>query len=154
MIPPETHLVLQPNGYTCGPCALRHALLCYGQRVSVRRIAALAGTNYDGTSNTELDTAANALGFKLEWVRYDTAPMYREALRNLSHARIPAIVAVDRLEHWVTAVHATSRHVWICDSSHPGPVLQRLTWRAFLQRASIWMAPKEVYFDLYPVRLA
>ena len=61
MIPPRSLLKLQRNKWSCGPCALRHALLCHRRGVSVEMISDLSGITH-------------AFNFK-----YDTTPRLRNA---------------------------------------------------------------------------
>ena len=142
---------LQPNTYTCGPAALRHALRCYGVRASVRRLAELAGTTPEaGTDEQGLAFAAQAYGFKLQHVSRNAAPIARAALLATVG---PVICTVDRLEHWITVVASTARAVHYLDSEgvDPKQVNRRVPWREFLRRAVDWYPPNEPRFDLYPL---
>src|SRR6185369_3021310 len=126
----EPFLRLQPNGYTCGPAALRHALLAYGRRVSVRRLAHLAGTEYHkGTDDRQLQQAAIEVGYRIRSELFTEPEPASSALKTYLRTGTPVLLCADRYEHWITAVACTGRHVWICDSARPGPVLQRYTWR-------------------------
>lgn len=148
---------VQPNSYTCGPVALRHALLWHGVPVSVQRIARAARvTKKHGADEHKLARAAEKLGFRLRHIqRQDCAPIVCLLVRSLAAKKIPVLVCVDRNEdgpwqHWITVVHATARAVTICDSARPGPVVRTITWREFLGRACAWY-PGAARFDLYPV---
>ena len=142
---------LQANTYTCGPCALRHALRCYGVRASVRRLADLAGIHRDFEDDTTpgLERAAATYGFRLQHVCRDHPMIARLALEARS-TDAPVLVCVDRWGHWVTVTGTTSRQVTYLDSERPGPVERRESWRAFLSRAVMWN-PGETRFDFYPL---
>ncbi len=137
------------NTYFCGPAALYHAILCYGDRANIRELARLAGTTREGTDEVQLSQAARELGFRLGHELCRTPAETYERLRHLLRERVPVIVCVDSLSHWVTVVRSTARHVWVADTD-ADEVLSRVTWRAFLRRAAYGL-PDEMRFDLYPL---
>ncbi len=141
---------LQPNTWTCGPAALRHALRCYGVRASVKRLAEIAGTTKEGTDEQGLAFAARAYGFKLQRVSRNAAPIARAALLATTG---PVLCAVDRLDHWITVVRTTERSVYYLDSEglDVAKVHRCETWRQFLRRAVDWHPPNEARFDLFPL---
>ncbi len=142
----------QPNLYTCGPAALRHALLCHGAAHSIRDLALLAGTTPEGTDDAQMADAARELGYRLDHILVREPDAAYKTIRELLDAQTPVILCVDHYSHWVCAVKATSRHLWLADSALDGspPPLVRLTWRAALQRL-IYGLPDELRFDLYPL---
>lgn len=152
ILPDKSWATLQTNGYTCGPCALRHALRCYGVRATASRLADLAGIDkaFDGDTTPGLARAAAAYGFTLQHVCRDTPALARIALETRA-LDAPVLVCVDRWNHWITVTGTTSRHVDYLDSERPGPVERRETWREFLSRAVLWHPPDSKRFDLYPL---
>lgn len=141
----------QWNTYTCGPAALRAALLCYGDRVDGRRLARLAGTTWWGTEVDKLDDAALAYGFRIKHEVYRDAATAALALRGLLSARKPLLLSTENDAHWIVAVRATSRYVWIFDPAFDeGEGLQRVTWRFLLRRIHQGL-PDELRFHLYPL---
>lgn len=155
------YLRYQINKYTCGPAALRHALLVYGVRVDTARLSKIAGTSWRGTDANQITRAGATFGCSLGWDRRHTPANARETLRNYSASEIPVLVCVDRDEtpgaHWITVVHASSRTVTYLDSSRGSPIMRRQTWRAFLGRACAWYPASlprglaTTIFDLYPL---
>ncbi len=156
----------QHNAVSCGPYALRHALLYLGERHDVERIAFLAGTSDHGTWPWEMCRASEALGYKFgtgQWLEGDLARTRisyayhepaRAAIRGHLDGGFPVIVCVDAQDHWITIVHATGRKVTVADSSYYGDHLQvvhELTWVQLLSRVCVW-TPGRTRFDLYPVR--
>jgi ABC-type bacteriocin/lantibiotic exporter with double-glycine peptidase domain len=148
---------VQRNPWSCGPCALRHAFLIYGKRFSWKRIARIAQLNakFDGDTEPRLKNAAYLLGFSMEHRKASTHGHARGLLRFYARNAIPVLMCVDRdrdgyWRHWIVVCTVDARHVWIADSSRPGPVCERLTWRQFLGRAGLYH-PGEERFDLYPV---
>src|SRR4051812_40956908 len=115
MIEPSVRrrLQCQPNGWSCGPSALRHALLVYGHNVSVRRLAKIAGTTRrDGTPEAALQQAAGLLGYRLRKVLFRDPELARAGLRNHLATGVPALLPVDKDEggwgaHWIVVVRAT-----------------------------------------------
>lgn len=142
----------QWNRYTCGPAALRAALLCYGDRVDGRRLATLAQTDLrKETDEDQLRVAAKEFGFRIGHVLHrDCAGASAECLGLLQH-QTPILLCVDSFSHWITAVKGKSRHVWIVDPARDeGENFRRTTWRDLLRRVH-WGLPDEIRFDLYPV---
>ncbi len=141
----------QWNSFTCGPAALRCALLMYGDKVDGKMLAKLAGTTYDGTDDWQIDRAARELGFRLRhrMHRYP-AEAYADLLATLRD-RTPVLLCVDNYGHWITAVRATTRHVWICEVADVD-VLRRVTWRQLFRRLQYGL-PDELRYDLYPLVL-
>lgn len=143
---------LQPNSWFCGPASLRHVILAYGKRADVRRLAKLARTTKrKGTSDNGMRRALGKLGYRAFWNCFPTAPLAKEAMRNYLHAGYPILACVDRMEHWIVAIHATARHITICDSSRPGPVLQEIPWAEFMRRLVNWQKHDVVDFEFCPV---
>ncbi len=152
----------QPNAYTCGAAALRHAIawhaIAYRGKIfslaSIAKAARVSKTH--GADEHKLARAAERFGYRLghrQWT--DATPIVRSFLRGCSFRRTPVLVPVDRnsdgpWQHWITVVHTTARVVTLCDSERPGPVIRTVTWREFLGRACTWY-PGGARFDLYPV---
>lgn len=142
----------QWNRYSCGPAALRCALLCYGDRVDGRKLAVLGETNpRDGTDEDGLNEAAREFGFKLDHVLcWTVEEAFTQALAFLQH-KTPLMLCVDNHDHWIAAVKGTSRHAWIVDPARDeGENLRRATWRQLLRRLH-WGLPDEIRFHLYPL---
>ncbi len=147
----------QVNQYSCGPTALYHALRCYGVLVPIRKLLALSepsscgcsGNPKDGRCEHQLQTAAALCGFRIDhWVSESAADMYVTLRRFLSEGT-PVLVSVEAGGHWICVVKATTRHVWIADSSRDQEeVLQRWTWRELAVAVAYGLPPR---FDLYPV---
>lgn len=141
---------LQTNRWSCGPCALRHALRMLGVRASVRSIARHAGIDAHGPEDTTpgLAAAALAYGCRMQHVVRNAAPLARIALQNLTPG--PVLMCVERWNHWICVTRAGVQHVYYLDSERPGPVERRDNWPEFLARAMKWHRGSE-RFDLYPV---
>ena len=149
------HAKPQWNGHTCGPAALRCALLVYGDRVDGRKLAELANTDPgEGTDDAGLAFAAAIFGLKIRqeilWNEADAALRLRENL----HDKKPVLMACDDWSHWTVAMPhgrkgSTLRHVWLADPSRDREqVVERYTWRQLLRRAH-WGLPDEIRFDWY-----
>lgn len=155
---PVDHVKAQPRKNWCGPAALRNAFLWLGKRVCVRRIARLAGSDWRGTDEGQLARAASALGGVIRHVKATTPEEAWTVLRGLldGAAATPVLMCVNHYGHWIVAVKASTRHVWICDSvgqwDGPSdlPVYQRHAWRPLLRRVCYGL-PDEIRFDFYPL---
>lgn len=116
-------------GETCGETALRHALLVYGKRVSVRRLLTATRNKGDGADEMQLDRAARMVGFRLQHIKVSTGTMARSALRYELSKGIPVLLCTEVWTHWVVAIHADRRAVWYADSEWTSDkALRRSTW--------------------------
>jgi hypothetical protein len=119
----------QPNSWTCGPFALKHALAIIGVFVDEREVARLARTHWwNGTDEIKLARAARAYGCDLPLVRRKNADRARRELVEQLRNGHPTLLCVDKWSHWVTAVHVEGKKFVVLDSSHT-PVVQILSWR-------------------------
>lgn len=148
----------QWNRFTCGPAALRCAILCYGDRVNGRRLAALARTTSEGTDELGLAAAAEVFGLRVREEIIRSPDICALRVREHLHDGKPILLCVDHWEHWVALVPhgrrgSTQRHVWMADPARDGEeVLRRYTWRQMLRRAH-WGLADEVRWDLYVVEI-
>lgn len=140
---------VQQNNWSCGPAALRHALLCYGEQHSERKLARWCKTDRKGTTEEGLRRGAKRAGFRLYPSLYRTKELATATIRALLRNGYPVIFCTDKWRHWVCAYHATSRHLWVVDSDPDtnNPV-QKLSWRAARQRIVKWQDSDDVRFDL------
>lgn len=145
---------LQPNGYTCGPSALRHALLCYGVRRSLKWIASVCAADSEGTNEVHLRCAARAAGYRLEYAKFATAELARETITwHVRHGH-PVLLCVDTAtdgpwQHWIAVVGAGAYGVTVADSARPGPVVRKHSWRALMRRLAVWETGKTNRYDVY-----
>lgn len=148
---------LQPNGYTCGPSALRHALLCYGVQRSVRWLAAACEADTDGTNEYALHAVARSLGFTT-WHRLShSAALTQEMIRWHIKRSEPVLLCVDMAtdgpwQHWITVVGAVTSYVTICDSARPGPVVRRHSWKQLMRRLAVWEDAHTNRYDIYALK--
>ena len=145
---------LQPNGYTCGPSALRHALLCYGVQRSVRWLAAACEADSDGTNEYALHATARTLGFTTRHYKFNTSGLTQATIRwHVRHGH-PMLCCVDSAtdgpwQHWIAVVGAGGYGVTIADSARPGPVVRRHTWKQFMRRLAVWEDAHTNRYDIY-----
>jgi ABC-type bacteriocin/lantibiotic exporter with double-glycine peptidase domain len=146
----KPRLSLQPSPYTCGPAALKNALLAHNVTAGIRRLIKLSKTTKaKGTDEKQLRVAAREVGFDLWHYSATNSELIKENVRHIVLAKTTCLVTVDRWSHWVAVMRCNHRHVWVADSSRPGPVLQRWTWLFFLSRMAVWMRPGENKWDIY-----
>lgn len=142
---------LQEQGFSCGAAAVVNALRALGKRVSERTVRALAGTNEDGTDESDITAAVRALGCAAAQFSTDNRKAalawLMESLRNGR----PVIACVDQWAHWVTIVGQLGSDIILIDSTntrrnraeHGAYVIRRTD---FLRR---WMNAKEgCYFGI------
>lgn len=149
-------LVRQPNSFSCGPYALKHALTMLGVIADPSRLARIAETDRAaGTDEVHLARAARAHDCALAMVRrYDAASARRTLVRTLDEG-LPVLVCVDEWEHWVTIVHHARGQFVVLDSREE-PVVTVQPWAALERRwayADVSDEDEElVLYDLFPVR--
>jgi hypothetical protein len=147
----------QPNTWTCGPYALKHALVALGRPVDAQELASTAKTHWwSGTDEIQLARAAREHGCDLILKRRGTPDTARRELISLLREQTPVLLCVDRWEHWITVVRYEDRRFVVIDSELD-PVLNVLTW-AELRKRWAWhdvkhnkKAPPTLY-DLMEVR--
>ena len=146
----------QPNDWTCGPFALKHALVTLGRLSSENEISSVAHPHWwAGTDEVKLARAARAFDCELPFVRRKDEVQAFELLTKYMTLSIPVILCVDDWGHWITVVrHEQGRFVVIDSKSEP--VLNVLTWPQLRKR---WIysyinehGDEKTYFDLHPVR--
>ncbi len=149
-------LYQQPNDYSCGPFALKHALVALGRLADEDMISSVAHPHWwAGIDEVKLARAARHFECDLPMVRRRNEHSARTALTRYLTAGFPVILCVDGWGHWVTVVsHEAGRFVLI-DSKHE-PVLQVLSWAQLRRRWQYieydeWDDPQE-FFDLHPVK--
>jgi hypothetical protein len=146
----------QPTAWTCGPFALKHALLAHGVFAREDDLGRLAGTSEAvGTDEHGLGRAARAHGATL-LVRRETAiDPARRALEGWLSQSIPVLLCLDQWDHWVTAVTADRDHVVLFDSKYDAP-LRAEGWEVVLGRLGFhrrrlrgWW--NQTLYDLHPL---
>jgi hypothetical protein len=157
----QRHAVKQPSPGYCGPIALRNALLRYERIDPDRVIQACRPSRRHGCDEHALARGARRLGYRIEPFNCTTPAFCRSQIRWWIRRNVPALLCVDRdstghWAHWITVIHATARHAYICDSSNDAPPdPQRLPWSQFLARAVTitHLTPqfRNDRFDLYGV---
>jgi hypothetical protein len=147
----------QPNDYTCGPFALKHALVTLGRLVDEDRIALVARTHWwSGTDEIKLARAARAFDCDLPILRTRDPARARRMLLDHLRRRIPVLLCVDDWGHWITAVRYEGSRFVVIDSNLD-PVLNLLSWAQlekrwrYLDREYDESDPPSIY-DLHPIR--
>ncbi|HXF95694.1 MAG TPA: hypothetical protein VNI61_06285 [Gemmatimonadales bacterium] len=124
----------QPNSWTCGPFALKHALLALGVFAPEDDLARLAGSTEErGTDEPGLRRAARAYGTDLLLVRKARPGPARRELEGWLARGVPVLLCVDQWEHWLTAVAAYDGQVVVFDSKYDAP-LRTEPWGTLMER--------------------
>jgi hypothetical protein len=130
----------QPNDWTCGPFALKHALIALGRFVEAEQIALTARSHWwSGTDEIRLARAAREFECDLVLERRRDAETARKQLVKFLREQTPVLLCVDKWEHWITAVRSEGRRFVVIDSTSE-PVMNILTWAQLRTR---WR-----YFDV------
>ncbi len=150
-------LYRQPNNWSCGPFALKHALVMLGRFVDETDISRMAGAHWwSGADEIKLGRAARAFGCDLKFIRRKSSERAKHELLSYLRRGYPTLLCVYDWNHWITAVNA-ERGKYVVIDSREQPVVYSLTWS---QLRNIWVYkdqdPDDVdetvtYFDLHPV---
>ena len=85
----------QPNEWTCGPFALKHALLALGRMVDVTQISPTARTHWwSGTDEIQLARAAREFECDLVLERRSDAEQARKLLVKYLREQTPVLLCV------------------------------------------------------------
>jgi hypothetical protein len=147
----------QPNNWSCGPFALKHAFIMLGRVVDEKRISRIAGTHWwSGTDEIKLARAARRYDCSLKLIRRkNSLRAKRELLLSLKRGH-PCLLCVDGWNHWITVVGAEKGKFIYIDSRRQ-PVVRIEEWRALKRR---WVFREkddddptlvEHLYDLHPV---
>lgn len=124
----------QPNDWTCGPFALKHALVALGRMVDGEDLAEVAGSHWwSGTDELRLARAARANECDLVFERALHPERARKALSAHLRRGVPVILCVDDWGHWVTVVRQ-ERSEFVLIDSDMDPVLNVVTWPQLQKR--------------------
>jgi len=155
----------QTDDYSCGPHALRHAMIALrrrGEKVpTVEEIGQHAGMTEFGAGSPGLRRVARRFGYRLQHERYSDPLGARRALSKILGQRIPVIIAIDHRQHWVTVLGRRDGRVEVCNSTYeknertrrPNPLVRIMT----IDRLLWWWAVPMVtnlhrqIFIMYPV---
>lgn len=146
----------QLNSWTCGPFALKHALLALGVFAREDDLSRLAGSTEErGTDEVGLRRAAGAYRTKLVRVRKTEAGAARGELETWLRHHVPVLLCVDQWEHWMTAVAADREHLVVFDSKYDAP-LRAEPWESVMSRLAcrrpylrgLWT---RTIYDLHPI---
>jgi len=132
--PPAQGFYPQPNDWTCGPFALKHALVALGRTVDANHIASTARTHWwSGTDEIRLARAAREFECDLMLERRRDAELARKLLVNYLRQQTPVLLCVEEWTHWITVVRAEGSRFVIIDSNQD-PVLSVATWPQLQKR--------------------
>lgn len=118
----------QPNDWTCGPFALKHALVTLGRLADEDAISNVAAPHWwAGTDEIKLARAARHFDCDLPFVRRTDPDRAYSSLVRYINMRLPVIICVDDWGHWVTVVRHEHERFVVLDSKVE-PVLEVMSW--------------------------
>jgi len=124
----------QPNNWTCGPFALKHALIMIGRIVNEKEVSRIAKTHWwTGTDEIKLAHAAKAYDCDLKMIRRKNALRAKRELLLALKKGHPCILCVDHWNHWITVVGAERGKIIYIDS-RTQPVVCVAEWKALKRR--------------------
>ncbi len=155
---PKPGFYPQPNEWTCGPFALKHALVALGRTVHAQEIARTARTHWwSGTNEIRLARAARAFECDLVLERSrDAEEARRRLVKLLREEQIPVLLCVDEWTHWITVVGVDGARFLVIDSEQD-PVLTIHTWAQLRARwhyddVDFDREKPPVLYDLHAIR--
>jgi predicted double-glycine peptidase len=126
-------VILQSTQYTCGPCAIVNALAALGVEESERELMRMAeACPVEGTNARKMLRTLRWLGYtpvslspkgRGRGAGQDRHSVAWQALRDALASGYPAVLSVDRDEHWVAAVGVVGERVLVADSARGELVL-------------------------------
>ena len=153
-------LYRQPNDWTCGPFALKHALVTLGRLADEDTISEIVDPHWwSGADEVKLARAARHYDCDLPLVRRTDAERAHGTLINYVDRAVPVLLCVDDWSHWITIVgrdrQGDKQRFIVLDSRYE-PVLHVVPWAKLRKR---WRYldyergddPRPLY-DLHPVR--
>lgn len=145
-------LYRQPNDWTCGPFALKHALVTLGRLADENAITAVAHPHWwAGTDEVKLARAARHFDCDLPMVRRTDPERARGTLVRYMGCSTPVLLCIDDWGHWITCVrHERDRFV-VLDSKRE-PVLNVMTWPQLRNRWAYRSDDSRCLYDLHPVK--
>jgi hypothetical protein len=147
----------QPNDWTCGPFALKHALVALGRLADEDQIAGIAHPHWwSGTDEVSLAKAARQFDCELPTIRRRDPELARGALVRYLRERIPVLLCVDDWGHWITVVRHEAARFIVLDSRED-QVLDVVDWPRLRSRWRYldWDYDAEdppALYDLHPVK--
>jgi hypothetical protein len=124
----------QPNKWQCGPFALKYALIMLGRFVDEKRISRIAGTHWwNGTDEIKLSRAARTYDCEMKVIRRKASLRAKRELLLALKKGHPALLCVDRWNHWITVVGA-EKGKFITIDSRRAPVVCVETWYSLKKR--------------------
>lgn len=152
-------LYRQPNDWTCGPFALKHALVTLGRLADEDTISEIVHPHWwAGSDEVKLARAARHYDCDLPLVRRTDAHRAQGTLMNYVDRSVPVLLCVDQWSHWITVVGrdpvSTKQRFIVLDSRYE-PVLHVVPWAKLRKRwryLDVERDQPKPLFDLHPVR--
>jgi hypothetical protein len=147
----------QPNDWTCGPFALKHALVALGRLADEDDIAHVANPHWwSGTDEVGLARAAREFDCEMPSIRRLDADRARQTLVRYVRSHIPVLLCVDDWGHWVTVVRNEGTRFVVLDSLGE-PVMNVVDWPALRKRWRYYDWDYDgddppVLYDMHPVK--
>lgn len=124
----------QPNKYTCGPFALKYALVMLGVFINEKKIAAVAGSTWwAGTDEIGLARAAKKFQCQMKYFKEDIPEVALDKLDRELDKNIPCILSVSNWEHWLTVIGHKHKKYIVVDSGQD-KVINILSPRQLLKK--------------------
>lgn len=136
--------------YTCGPAAISNALKCFGHHYRESTVVKHCKTSVEsGTDENRLMEGIRSLGWQATEMQFKNGKeAYRFLCQIVSHS--PAIICVDKDQHWIAAIGRTGRRVIVVDSKNteanykengthvPSPA----------ELIARWRSPENIYYGI------
>lgn len=142
----------QPNDWTCGPFALKYALVMHGKFENETEISRRAGANWwNGVDEIGLAKAAKHYGCVLKSVRRLDENKAKHLLISYLKKGIPCLLCVDKWSHWITVINSDMKK-FIAVDSEQSPVIQIYSWEQLKKRWAYYDKEKDnIIYDILPL---
>lgn len=136
----------QHNNWSCGPYALKHAMLAYGIDIDPEIVMRKSHSIKDyGTTAHGLAKGAKSFGMTLSEITEFSEKKAKQLLLMFLKRKIPLLLSVDKDEHWIAAIGYKKKKIIIADSGMI-TVRHHVTWKYIAKRMFF-----EKRYDMFPL---
>jgi ABC-type bacteriocin/lantibiotic exporter with double-glycine peptidase domain len=110
-------VIIQPDSYSCGACAIHNAMQALGHDLELDDIQEMAGTDEDGTDEKGIKRALEQLGYTGEVIASKGDEFWADVTTAVGNGD-PVILSTEDYDHWVTVVGVSGDRVVVFDSEN------------------------------------
>jgi ABC-type bacteriocin/lantibiotic exporter with double-glycine peptidase domain len=150
--------IQQPNDFTCGPAAMKHALEIFGKKRSIKTLAQVCRTNGNGTSTKNIIRGFRKMGFFVLSIEKATLKHLQSALKYTPNQKRAVLVTYlyDLREnetphpesgHWAMVASYSSRSGRIIVLDSASAAKKSYSWQEFRKRWKDYDLTRKTHAD-------